>query len=243
MLSFRIALRYLFSKKSHRAVNIISAISIAGVAVAAMAIVVVLSVFNGFSRLSEDQISRVDPDLRVMPVLGKTFAGADSLAVAIAAIDGVTAVVPVIDDRAMLAGMREHIPVEFKAVGHGYTSVIPVDSVIVDGVFIEKFDTLACMQLSVGVANRTGLRPSVSKVAELYVPRRRGRINPANPASSFRSTRMLVSGVLQVDRADVDNDRVVIPLDVARSLLDYSSGEASSLEVAVASGVSVDDVA
>ncbi|MDE7142551.1 MAG: ABC transporter permease, partial [Muribaculaceae bacterium] len=63
MLALRIALRYLFSRKSHGAVNVISAVSVGGVAVAAAAMVVVLSVFNGFSGLAESKLSRVDPDL------------------------------------------------------------------------------------------------------------------------------------------------------------------------------------
>ncbi|MDE5554951.1 MAG: ABC transporter permease, partial [Muribaculaceae bacterium] len=84
MLSLRIALRYLFSKKAHRAVNIISAISIAGVAVATMAIVVVLSVFNGFSKLSEDHLSKIDPELKVTVKSGKVFAGSDSLSALLA---------------------------------------------------------------------------------------------------------------------------------------------------------------
>ena len=72
MLAFRIALRYLFSKKSHNAVNVISAISLAGVAVASMAIMIVLSVFNGFTELSASHLSKIDPDLKVVPAKGKT---------------------------------------------------------------------------------------------------------------------------------------------------------------------------
>ena len=65
MIALRIALRYLFAPKSHRAVNVISVISIAGVAVATMAIVVVLSVFNGFTSLAGDRLGKLDPDLKV----------------------------------------------------------------------------------------------------------------------------------------------------------------------------------
>ena len=48
---FYIARRYLFSKKSHHAINIISAISVCGVALATMALVCTMSVFNGFQDL------------------------------------------------------------------------------------------------------------------------------------------------------------------------------------------------
>jgi ABC-type lipoprotein release transport system permease subunit len=235
VLSLRIALRYLFSKKSHRAVNIISSIAIAGVAVATTAIVVVLSVFNGFSRLSEEHMSRIDPDIMIAATAGKSFGAADSLARAISAVADVMAASAVIEEKAMLVSDQARIPVEFKAVGDSYDSVVDLDGVIIDGAYMNSFDTMACMQLSVGVANRTGLRPGVATVAELYVPRRTGRINPANPASSLRSSRMMVTGVLQVDQSDVDNDRIVIPLSEARRMLDYSD-EATAIEVSLRPG-------
>lgn len=235
MLSLRIALRYLFSKKSHRAVNIISAISIAGVAVATMAIVVVLSVFNGFSGLSASQLSRIDAAIRVEPREGKTIAGADSLASEFMKLSGVSSAQPVIEERAMLVSGRARVPVAFKAVQPDYRRVVDLDSVIIDGVFLNSYDSVACMQLSVGVANRTGLRPGLNSMAELYVPRRKGRINPANPAASLRSERMLITGVLEVERADVDNDRVIIPIESARRLLDYDD-EATAIELSLADG-------
>ena len=80
MLPLKIALRYLLSRKSHAAVNIISAISMAGVAVATAAIVIVLSVFNGFGDLSASHFRVVDPDLLITPAEGKVFQHADSLA-------------------------------------------------------------------------------------------------------------------------------------------------------------------
>ncbi|MDE5554157.1 MAG: FtsX-like permease family protein, partial [Muribaculaceae bacterium] len=132
-----------------------------------------------------------------------------------------------------------NIPVEFKAVGQGYDKVVALDEVIIDGAYLAELDSVGCMQLSVGVANRTRLRPGVNTLAELYLPRRKGRINPANPASSFRSERMIVSGVLQVDQSDVDNDRIIIPLDDARRMLDYSD-EASAIEISIAEGADAD---
>lgn len=206
-----------------------------GVAVATAAIVIVLSVFNGFSRLSEEQISRVDPELKLVPKSGKTFAGADSLAQIIAALPGIAAAQPVIEDRAMIMSDYAQVPVVFKAVAEDYDRIVELESVMLDGVMASRLDSMSCIQLSVGVANRTGLRPGVESRAELYVPRRKGRINPANPESSFKGCTMIVSGIIQADQSDVDNDRVIIPLDVARQMLDYSD-EASAIEIAVMPG-------
>lgn len=131
----------------------------------------------------------------------------------------------------MLVGDHARIPVEFKAVTADYRGIVNLDEVMIDGVFLNSLDSTACMQISVGVANRTGLRPGVNSTAALYVPRRKGRINPANPASSLRSESMIVSGVVEAERAEVDNDRIIIPLASARRLLDYES-EATSIELA-----------
>ncbi len=240
-LPLRIALRYLIAKKSHRAINVISAISVAGVAVATMAIVVVLSVFNGFAELSDSHLSHIDPDLQLRPVKGKTIAKADSLALAIETIDGVAAARPCIEERAMLISDYAQLPIVFKAVTDDYHLICPLDSVMVDGAFITKVDTIEAMQISVGVANRTGLRPSMMSVVDLYVPRRHGRINPANPLAAFTSCRAVVSGVFQTDQADIDNDYIYIPLGTARNLLGYSH-EASSIDIAVTTPADIERV-
>lgn len=242
MLTSKIALRYLFSKKTHHAVNIISAVSIAGVAVATMAIVVVLSVFNGFSDLSQQQLSKTNPDLLVSPASGKMIVNADSLTKVIASLNGVAAAVPTIEERAMLISQNSQMPVVMKAVGEGYCQVLNLEDLIIDGIYVDKVGTNDAMQISVGVANRTGLRPGLTSIADLYVPRRQGRINPANPTAAFRNSELTISGVLQTDQADVDIDRIVVPLSVARRLLDYSS-EASSIEVSLSEDVDPKDIA
>lgn len=90
----------------------------------------------------------------------------------------------------------------------------------------------------IGVANYCGIIPSGESVGDLYVPRRKGRINPANPAASYRRERLLMSGVAQSNRIDFDADHLVIPLESARKLLDYTT-EATSIDVAVNPGADI----
>lgn len=231
-LALRIALRYLLARKSHSAVNVISVISVAGVAVATAAIVVVLSVFNGFADLSARHLSKADPALMVTPAKGKVIADADSLAAAVASVPGVTAAMPSLQERALLISGNTQLPVIFKGVTADYQLVTDFDDVIVDGAFIS--DTVAPYpsQLSVGVAARAGLRPATESIADIYVPRRRGRINPANPATAFTGTQIMVTGISQIDQLEYDADRIVIPLAAARRLLDYTT-EASAMEIAL----------
>lgn len=238
MLALKIALRYLIAPKSHRAVNVISIISVVGVAVATMAIVVVLSVFNGFSDLARRQLSRIDPDLCVQPVEGKVFARADSLADAIRTIPGVCGAMSVLRDRALLVADRSQMPVRFVAVDPTRVAdVLALDSIIIDGVYAPDNalpDSVAGAQIAVGVALSTGLRPSPYAAGEIYVPRRLGRINPANPAAAYRSLPVAVTGVTQVDQQDYDNDFIILPLGPMRELLEYTGGEASSVEISLA---------
>ena len=126
MVSLRIALRYLFSRKSHHAVNLISRISVAGVAVATAAIVCVLSVFNGFSRLASERLSHIDPELRVEPLIGKSIGRADSLAGVLMATGVVEAVSPVIEERALAMYGGVQLPVRIKGVADGYEAVTDI---------------------------------------------------------------------------------------------------------------------
>lgn len=207
-----------------------------------MATVVVLSVFNGFSKLSAKQLSKIDPELKITASEGKTISNADSLISVIMTEDGVKAAESIIEERAMLVSHDSRIPVEFKAVGEDYRRVVDLDSIMIDGVCLNSLDSVGCMQLSIGVANRTGLRPGINTSADLYVPRRKGRINPANPSTAFRKAHMIVSGVLEVERAEIDNDRIIIPLQTARQLLDYDN-EATAIEISLTDSRNATEVA
>ncbi|MCC8113832.1 MAG: ABC transporter permease [Bacteroidales bacterium] len=235
MLSLRIALRYLLSKKSHGAVNIISIFSVAGVAVATAAIVIVLSVFNGFTTLSAGRLSAIDPELKIIPTQGKTIDSADSLALALQSLPTIVAAAPVIEERGLAICGNLQKPVIFKGVDEAYQSVVPVADIVIDGEYLrEAYDTPAAM-LSAGVAVNLNARPDFGSVVELYVPRRVGRINPANPSTAFRGQQMLVTSVFQIDQPEYDADYMYVPLSVARDLLEYDT-EATAIELTVAAG-------
>ena len=246
MLALRIALRYLFAPKAHRAVNVISVISIAGVAVATMAIVVVLSVFNGFTSLAGDRLGKVDPDLKVIPVDGKTFAGADSVAYAIASLHDVASAMPVLTERALLVAPEAQMPVRLIGIDPVEYGAPGIEETLIDGVYAtDAFvggDTVAAVQLSVGTALQSRLRPGGESMATIYVPRRTGRINPANPAAAYRTMDAAVSGVFQVDQPEYDTDCIFVPLQRLRNLLEYSHEDASSINVALQPGADEESV-
>lgn len=237
MLALRIALRYLFARKSHSAVNVISIISTAGIAVASMAIICVLSVFNGFSDLAAERQSAVDPDLLVTPVSGKVFDGADSLVEELTRIPGVKMVAPVLSERALAISAGTQMPVKVKGVPAPYSGVSSISTLVIDGIMVDDTsgmpdDGRNYALLSVGTAISTGARPSMEQPLYLTVPRRVGRINPAFPLGAFLTDTLFVSGVFQTNEPEYDEDLVIVPLHVARKLFGYTT-QASALEIAL----------
>lgn len=242
MFSLKIALRYLFSKKTHNAVNIISLISVIGVAVATMAIVCVLSVFNGFEDVAAKSLSRLDPELKVLPVKGKVIANADSLAQEISKIEGVKIALPEIEEQAFAIFRQKQMPVVIKGVDSLCQQLVNIDSTIIDGQFLLR-DSMACYaSLSPGVAIKLEARPQGWNYIGIYVPTRTGRINPSNPMTAFCADSLLVSSVFQVNQPEYDNDRIIMPIENARMLLEYTT-EAHSVGIAVADNATIDAVA
>lgn len=233
MLVWKIAMRYLFSKKSHGVVNIISVISVVGVAVAAMAITIVMSIFNGFARLAASQLSALDPQVKVVPAEGKVIADGDSMAAVLMELPEVAKALPVVEERGLVMAGNLQMPVRMKGVPNGYNRFCRIDSVMVDGQYMEDIGDIGMTQIGSGVAVKTGVRANYNNQISLYVPRRVGRINPANPAASFMGTEMMVSGVFQVGQSEYDYDHIYLNIDRARELLQYST-EATAMEIALA---------
>lgn len=242
MLALRIALRYLSAARSHKAVSVISVISIAGVAVATMAIVVVLSVFNGFADLSRQHLALIDPDLKITPVHGKVFGDADSLAAVVEAMPEVSIATATLQERALAVSSRRQMPVVVRGVEpERYAQTVPFDSTVIDGVFNPALpDSTPTAAFSVGPAMQLEVRPAFGESVMLYVPRRRGRINPANPSAAYRSAAVAMTAVFAVDQPEYDENYVITDIGLMRRLLDYSNNEASALEVRLTPGADAD---
>lgn len=243
MLSLRIALRYLFARKSHTAVNVITMISMAGIAMATLAMVCVMSVFNGFTDLALERVSVVDPDLLVTAADGRVIERADSLAASLGRLPGVSMAAPVLERKALAISAGAEIPVTVKGIPPGYKAMNALHTLVIDGEMIDPSDTLYAAEgythpmalLSVGAAISTGARPSLDRTMQLVAPRRNGRINPALPLAAFIADTLFVSGVYQTNDAKHDEDYVLVPLSAARRLFGYGAA-ASAIEVQLAPG-------
>lgn len=204
-----------------------------------MAMVVVLSVFNGFTELAMSRLGILDPQIRIIPLTGKTIADADSLAGAVGALPQIAAATPVVEERALAVIEERQMPVRIKGVDFAtYHSVSDLDSTIIAGGGAADLpEGFSPAVFSVGAASQLRVYPGYEQRVDLYVPRRRGRLNPANPAASLRSAMLLPAAVFRVDQTEYDTDFVFIPLDRARTLLDYTT-QGSAVEAAIAPGIS-----
>lgn len=208
--------------------------SILGVAVATAAIVCVLSVFNGFADLAESRISNYDPPLRVTASKGKIIENADSVAARLTAdIDGVTCALPTISEQAVAIFDGAQMAVRMLGVPEGYADVTDLPRAIVDGEYATSETDIPVATVSVGTAMRLHAFPGTDHLIGIYVPKRTGRINAANPMASFRADSLFVGGVVRFEDSKRDAESIVLPLENVRHLLEYENSEATSIEIAV----------
>lgn len=240
VLALRIAARYLFSKKSHSAINVISIISVCGVAIITAALICTLSVYNGFTHLIGSLLSEIQPDIKILPASGKTLDGNDTLWSEIAAWDDVALLSPVIEETALAVYDRQ-LPVVVKGIPDNYDELTGLSHTIVTGEYMLRDSIVSYAIIGAGVAVRLEAGVAYSRPIELYAPHRRGRVNIANPAASFTSRRFFVSAAFYSNQAPYDDNVVYIPIDEARVLFDYPT-EATAIELRCADDVSVERV-
>ena len=236
-------MRFLGSKKSHKAVNATAIVSVAGVAVATAAVICVLSVFNGFQSILSGRLDTLSPDLLVVPSSGKTIADGDSLSDAIAAMPDVAVATPTLTDNALgYYGGRE-TPVTLKGVvPQEYAAVTGIDSLHVGGgTTLRNSAAVNPSLISVGVAYKLGLYESGTQF-NVFAPKRLGRFNPANPAAAFVMDSLYVADIFQSLQEEYDENTIFTDISLVRDLLLYDR-ESTAIEIKVRPGADLSKVA
>ena len=233
-LSLFFARRYLFARKSHSVINIVSAISAFTVAIPVMAMVVLLSVFNGFERLIHSMFEHFDPPIEITATRGKVFS-ADSLdQAALLRIEGVENVSFTLEETALFDyGGRQHIAV-LKGVDSLFAEVVPIREMVVRGDYALKLGELDQALLGQGVAYMLAVGPTFTEPLTVYMPRR-GRSVAVLPVDLYRRKEAFPAGIFALD-GETDGKYVLVPLEFARSLLDYGPTVASAVAVGLSPG-------
>ncbi len=240
-VSFFIARRYLFSKKSHNAINVISTISVCGIAIATMAMVVVLSVFNGFGGIVEGMFSAFDPDLKITVKEGKVFDYHTAEFEKALLTPGVEMISESLEENALYTFEDKQVPVLLKGVSEDFKLMADMEKLLIDGSFKLREDVVDYTTLGAGLAVTLGARAGFINPIEIYAPKRDVRVNLANPTAAFTTGHIQIGGVFSLNQPQYDEQLAIIPIELARDLFNYEN-EVTSLDVKLVSDASVNKV-
>lgn len=232
-----IARRYLFAKKSHHAINIISGISVLGVAVATMAMVVTLSVFNGFQDLVADLFTAFDPELLVTPKDGQTISAKDPALLELKKSEAVEVYTPVLEGQALVVQNGKQQVVTIKGVADNVTKQGHIEDILYgDGSFVLHADILEYGVLGIQLAQQLGLPVFFENPLQAYAPKPGEKVNIGNPLSSFNHDELQSPGVVfMVRQAKYDANYILTSLGFAQRIFERE-GKLSSIELKLKDG-------
>jgi lipoprotein-releasing system permease protein len=233
-LSWKIARKYLFAKKSHHLINVISLVSIIGVGVSTMGLIIVLSVFNGFGNLVLSLYDSFDPDIKITAVKGKTFhPEAASLGI-VKKIKGIEAITKCIEENALLKYNDKQYVATLKGVDTAFFVTSGIQDKIVAGDPIIESNGTPFMIVGGQIAYALGIRPN-DPLHRINITMPRKGIDPANalldPNSAFIQRTINVAGVFSIQQ-DFDSKYALVPIALMRELTENEE-QVSALEIKV----------
>ena len=241
--SFYIAKRYLFSKKSHNAINVISGVSVCGVALATLALVCTLSVFNGFQDLITTMFTAFDPELKITAVSGKVFDAQDDRIQSLKQMPEVEVFSESLEDNVMVQYKDRQAMAVIKGVEDNFSQLTAIDSILYGrGEMMLHDEVVAYAIPGIELVSILGTGVRFLDPLEIYAPKRGSKINVASPASSFNSDYLHSSGlVFAVNQQKYDASYILTSLKFARDLFQYDT-EVSSIELKLKEGANINKV-
>ncbi len=240
---FYIARRYLFSKKSTHAINVISGISVIGVAVASMALVVTLSVFNGFHDMVASLFTQMDPQLKITPVKGKTAPADDPILTKIRQLPQIEVATECLEDQALAVYNDRQVMVKLKGVDDNFDKLTHIREILEgDGEFGLHAADMYYGIPGLGVAYMLGMGYTYDKPLQIYAPKREGQIDITNPTDAFVEDQLFSPGVVfSVQQGKYDKQYILTSVHFTRQLF-QQEGMLSSLELRLKPGSDFDKV-
>lgn len=226
-----IALRYLFSKKGHNAINIVSGISAVAVAVVTAAMICVLSVMNGFGTIVEHMFSEFDPVLLVVPAEGQTLRTDAEPVLSLYARDDIEAISMQLEQTALVRYKEHQMPARVMGVDSLFTATAHIDSIITDGFYSVWDGAFERAVLGRGLAAQLGMNAHFTGALHLYAPERIGRINMLRPDKSLRHEHAFIAGTFAVNQIEYDDQLMLVSLPMAQRLFGYDEYTATALRI------------
>ncbi|MDR2410973.1 MAG: ABC transporter permease [Bacteroidales bacterium] len=230
-VSLFIARRYLFAKKSHNIINIISIVSFAGVAIATAVLFIVLSIFNGLRNFVEQSFNAFSADIEITPKYGKVIPENAIDLQEIISLDGVEYISEVLSDVAVFVHEDRQYIAKIKGVYPDYVRMNRLDTIVYDGMFLLESGRFSFAVLGAVVAAHLNCPPSetLSNTLKIYYPDRTKKQTAVMSMNALRSQTITPAGIF-CSFTEYDEEFVFVPLPFARTLLGYESGY-TSLEI------------
>ena len=240
---FYIARRYLFSKKSHNAINVISTISVCGVALATLALVCTLSVFNGFQDLVETFFTAFDPQLKITAVRGKVFDGQDKRVLQLKKLPEVAVYSESLEENVMVQYQGRRAMAVIKGVEDNFDELTPIDSILFGRGDLLLHDEVVDYAIpGIQLLSTLGSGIRFLDPLEIYAPRRGAKVNMANPSTGFVTGNLFSSGlVFAVNQEKYDASYILTSMNFARKLFQYTT-EVSAINLKLKDGADTDAV-
>ncbi len=242
LIESHIAWRYLFSKKGHNAINIVSGISAAAVVVVTAAMICVLSVMNGFGSLVEQMFSEFDPPLLVVPEEGQTLRTDTAPVVSLYAREDIQAVSMQLEQTALVRYKDHQLPARVLGVDTLFEATANMSNIITDGFFSVWDGAFDRATLGQGLAAQLGMNAHFTGALHLYAPQRTGRINMLRPDKSLQHEHAFIAGTFAVNQIEYDNQLILVSLPLAQRLFEYDEYTATALRIAPKKGQKIDKV-
>lgn len=243
-LSLYIAKRYIFSKKRHQVINVISGVAVAGVSLAAAAMVCTLSVFNGFQAFVAGQFTAMDPEVKIVATQGKSFLASGTAMDSVRALPQIDVLSYSVEDKALVQYGGKQVMVTLKGVDDNFTKLTNIEKALYGrGDFVLQDDLGSYAVPGVALVQELNCGINFVRPLEVIVPNRGGKINLTMPALSFKKSGLLSSGLaFVVNQSKYDANYVLTSIDFVRKIFRRGADEVTSVEIKVKEGEDVDKV-
>ena len=237
-LSLYIAKRYLFSKQRHQVINIISAVAVAGVALATAAMICTLSVFNGFQNVVADQFTAMDPDIKVLPAVGKSFSTSTPAIDSVRLLPQLDVVSFSVEDKAMVQYNGRQVMVTLKGVDDNFLELTDIEKSLYGSGNPVLKDSLNCYAILGGeLMHSLNCGIYFTSPLEIYAPNRGDKVNLTVPSRNFKKGVLLSSGlVFAVNQPVYDANYILTSVDFACRMFRRAADEATAMELKIRQG-------
>lgn len=239
-LSLYIAKRYLFSKKSHQVINIISGVAIAGIGLATVAMICTLSVFNGFQGLVAKQFTAFDPDIKVTAATGKSFTKDSPEVCSAAALQEIEAIAFCVEDKALVEYGGKQVMATIKGVDSKFEELTDINQALRgNGEFTLREGEFSYAVMSAEMMNEIGCGIEFTTPLEVYSPNRGRKVNLTMPARNFKKDYLYSSGLIFVMNQPKYARHIITSDIFARRLFKRGDNEVTSMEMKVKEGADI----